>query len=251
LRIRAANRLLIEEQRARLEQLRTAQRAILVRPEDCPGADFGVFFRPLEEAGGDFYDVAEVAPEVFGYFVADISGHGVSAAFLTSAVKALLRQHAGPMYSPEDLMRGIGAVMRQIFDEEQYLTACYARLNRHTGRLAVVSAGHPPLVVARSGGETRTIELESEPLGIFSSQVLQRKEVRVMPGDRFFLYTDGLIEQSPGGGRQEGMRRLREACGRHRQTPIREAARSIADELRPENGKAADDLLLLAVEAHS
>lgn len=48
-----------------------------------------------------------------GYFVADVSGHGVSAAFLTSAVKVLLRQFSGPMYTPEETMRGIDSVMRE------------------------------------------------------------------------------------------------------------------------------------------
>ena len=78
-------RLLVEIQQARLEQLRTAQQAILVRPEDCPEASFAVYYEPLEGAGGDFYDVVPVDSHSFGYFVADVSGHGVSAAFLTSA----------------------------------------------------------------------------------------------------------------------------------------------------------------------
>ena len=140
LRIRDTNRALVDQHRARLEQLRDAQRAILVRPEDCPEATFAVHFMPLEEAGGDFYDVLPLGTGIFAYFVADISGHGVSAAFLTSAVKALLRQYAGPMFSPEDTMRGVDSVMGQILGEEQYLTACYARLNRQTRRLTVIGA---------------------------------------------------------------------------------------------------------------
>jgi sigma-B regulation protein RsbU (phosphoserine phosphatase) len=50
--------------------------------------------------------VVPLGAGIIAYFVADISGHGVSAAFLTSAVKAILRQYAGPMYSPEDTMLG-------------------------------------------------------------------------------------------------------------------------------------------------
>lgn len=134
LRIRENNRALVEQHRARLEQLRDAQQAILVRPEDCPEANFAIYYKPLEEAGGDFYDVVPLGPGMFAYFVADISGHGVSAAFLTSAVKALLRQYAGPLFSPEDTMRGVDSVMGQMMGEEQYLTACYARLNRQTRR---------------------------------------------------------------------------------------------------------------------
>src|ERR1017187_8939724 len=130
LRIGETNRALVAQQRARLEQLRDAQQAILVRPDDCPEASFAVYYKPLEEAGGDFYDVVQLGAGTFAYFVADISGHGVSAAFLTSAVKALLRQYAGPVFSPEDTMHGVDAVMGQLLGEEQYLTACYARLNR-------------------------------------------------------------------------------------------------------------------------
>jgi sigma-B regulation protein RsbU (phosphoserine phosphatase) len=54
LRIRETNRALVGQHRARLEELRDAQQAILVRPEDCPQANFAIYYRPLEEAGGDF-----------------------------------------------------------------------------------------------------------------------------------------------------------------------------------------------------
>ena len=56
----------------------------------CPAASFAAFYEPLQGAGGDFYDVVTVDDDVFGYFVADVSGHGVSAAFRTSGIKALL-----------------------------------------------------------------------------------------------------------------------------------------------------------------
>ncbi|SPE37738.1 Serine phosphatase RsbU, regulator of sigma subunit [Candidatus Sulfopaludibacter sp. SbA3] len=249
LRIRESNRALVREHRGRLEQLRDAQQAILARPENCPEAGFAVYYKPLEETGGDFYDVVPMGSDAFAYFVADISGHGVTAAFLTSAVKALLRQYSGPMFSPEDTMRGVDSVMRQMLGEEQYLTACYARLNRQTRRLSVVSAGHPPLILVSRTGQAQTVKMDSDPLGVFSSAVLQRKDLRVSKGDRFFLYTDGLIESSPGGGRRAGLEQLIDACVRHRTAPLAEATAAIAGEIRPEAGIVEDDLLLLAVEA--
>jgi sigma-B regulation protein RsbU (phosphoserine phosphatase) len=111
LRIRESNRALVAQHRARLEQLRGAQQAILARPDDCPEANFAVYYKPLEETGGDFYDVIPLGAGLFAYFVADISGHGVSAAFLTSTIKALLRQCSGPVFAPEDTMRGVDSVM--------------------------------------------------------------------------------------------------------------------------------------------
>jgi len=110
LRIGETNRAIARENQARLEEFRNAQRAILVRSENCPEASFAVYYKPLEATGGDFYDVVAVDSDVFGYFVADISGHGVSAAFITAAIKALLRQYTGPLFLPEDTMRGIDTV---------------------------------------------------------------------------------------------------------------------------------------------
>jgi sigma-B regulation protein RsbU (phosphoserine phosphatase) len=219
-----------------------------VRPEDCPEANFAVYYKPLEEAGGDFYDVIPLGGNIFAYFVADISGHGLSSAFLTSAVKALLRQYAGPMFSPEDTMRGVDSVMSQLLDDEQYLTACYARLNRQTHRLTVVSAGHPPLILVNCYGAPRTVELSSDPLGVFGAAILHRQDLNVSKGDRFFLYTDGLIESTPGSGRREGLERLVDACVRHRTTPLGESVATIARDLRPDEATVEDDLLLLAGE---
>jgi serine phosphatase RsbU (regulator of sigma subunit) len=70
----------------------------------------------------------------------------------------------------------------------------------------------------------------------------------VSRGDRFFLYSDGLIESSPGGGRRAGIESLIEACVLHRSDPLGEAVAGIAARLRPHGKKAGDDLLLLGVE---
>ena len=246
LRIRQNNRALVEQQRLRLNQLREAQQAILVRPEDLPEASFAVYYKPLEEAGGDCYDVLPLGAGIFGYFVADISGHGVSAAYLTSAVKALLRQYSGPMYSLEDAMRGVDSVMSQMLAEGQYLTACYARLNLQTERLSVISAGHPPLVVVNHTGSPEVVRLDSDPLGIFGGAILQRADLRVSQGDRFFLYSDGLIESSPGGGRREGLEKLVKACVRNRALSLGESVDAIVAETV--GSLLEDDVLLLAAE---
>jgi sigma-B regulation protein RsbU (phosphoserine phosphatase) len=248
LRIRETNRALVGQHRARLEQLRHAQQAILVRPEDCPEASFAVYYKPLEEAGGDFYDVVGLGAGIYAYFVADISGHGVSAAFLTAAVKALLRQYSGPVFSPEDTMRGVNSVMGQLLGEERYLTACYARLNRQTGRLTVIGAAHPPLILVSRDGVPQILELASDPLGMFGSAILRRQDLQVSRGDRFFLYTDGLIEPSAGVGRREGLKRLVDACVRHRAAPLGESIVRIVQELRPKEYPKEDDLLLLTAE---
>lgn len=248
LRLRENSRAMARQNQSRLEEFREAQQAILPRPADHPEASFAVYYQPLEGAGGDFYDVVTVSPGVFGYFVADISGHGVSAAFLTAAIKALLRQYTSPLYSPEDTMRGIDSVMREMLGAEQYLTACYVEWNRASGKLSVVSAGHPPAVLIKPSGEVHTLEMDSSPLGMFNTLVLQRKDIMVSPGDRLYLYTDGLIECSLGGRRRDGLRRLICSCAQHKGLPLGEAVSKAAAEIQSGAAAIRDDLLLLGVE---
>lgn len=146
-------------------------------------------------------------------------------------------------------MRGIDSVMRQIVDGEPYLTASYAKLNRRTKQLSVVSAGHPPLIRVAASGVAETIDMNGEPLGVFNSVVLHRQDLRVSRGDRLYLYSDGLIERSPGAGRRAGLDRLVDGCVRRRSAPLSSAVREIVDEVRAGRPRCDDDLLLLAVEA--
>jgi phosphoserine phosphatase RsbU/P len=238
LRIRETNRALVEAQRARMHELLDAQRAMLVLPEDLPQANFAVHYQQLEEPGGQCYDVVPAAGGNFVYFVAEITGNGPKASYLTSALKALLRQYAGPMFSPEDTMRGVDSVMARMLDADQCLTACYARLNRQAHRLSVISAGHPPLILVTQAGVAQSVELDSDPLGIFGGAILQRTDLKVVRGDRFFLYSKGLIE--------EGVRSLVDACVRDRSLPLAESVHAIVEAVRGARGEG--NLTLLAAE---
>lgn len=248
LRLRLATECMIREQKAHLDALRQAQQAMLVMPEDVEGAKFAVDYRPLDAVGGDFYDVVPLGGGAVGYFVADISGHGVGASFLTAALKALLRESAGPLFAIEDAMRNMNAAMRATLDGGQFFTACYARLSG--GSLSLVSAGHPPLILVTRAGEARVIDSEGDPLGVFGQVVFEKQDLNVNIGDRFYLYTDGLVENaySPGRGRAAGIGRLREACARVREMELDAAVHAIADEVAPERGAVDDDRLLLGVE---
>jgi phosphoserine phosphatase RsbU/P len=235
--------------RSRLNQLSDAQKAMMVHPEDVPEANFEVRYEPLEEAGADFYDVVRIADGIHGYMVADISGHGVATAFLTSAIKALLRQHAGPQYSPEETMRAINFGMGHIFGPEQYVTAAYVCVNSRSGTAAILSAGHPPVIHVGSGGAS-VVEAEGDALGIFGSVEFTLKEVAVDPGDRLFLYTDGLVEVG-GGGRQSGLPRLSRACWNRRDLPLKAAVSTIVDDVAAPDCPPDDDRLLLALEVQA
>lgn len=106
------------------------------------------------------------------------------------------------------------------------------------------------MLLSRVSGKLEMVEMKSDPLGIFSSLVLQRQDLRVGPGDRFYLYSDGLIELEPGGGRKRGTEVLAEACLEHQTAPLSEAPNRIMQAVLDHHSSSApqDDLLLLCVE---
>ena len=246
----AAYAALIEEQSARLRQLREAQQAILVRPEDRPEARFAVYYKPFHEVGGDFYDVVENGDHIFGYFVADISGHDLGASFSTSALKVLIGQNASPLYTLEETMKMMNGVVSSVLPEGQFLTACYTQLNRLRSKLMVVNAGHPPALFVSSNGEAEIIRASGDVIGVFPSVTFDVYERTVSKGDRFFLCTDGLIERF--GERKktwkEGIGALTKACEETRGVPLEGAVRQIVDILCPDYDTPEDDLVLLGVE---
>lgn len=250
LRIRQAFESQIEQQKHELARLKNAQRAILVQPEELPDARFAVHYRPLRAAGGDFYDVISLGDDIVGFFSADISGHDLGAAFITSALKALLRQNFNPLYTPLEVMMLLNGVLYPFLEEDVVLSACCARLNRRSGRLTVVAAGHPPILHLDRAGAMRSIAVEGDLLGAFNAPYFESTEVKVARGDRLFFFSDGLIENYHGQkvSRAMGMQNLQRALISSRNLAltamIDEAAYSICES----HDDPGDDLLLLGVE---
>jgi sigma-B regulation protein RsbU (phosphoserine phosphatase) len=195
LQLRRAMHAMLASQAEKLKQLSAAQAAMLVTPAELPAACFSVYYASLHEAGGDFYDVVQISPDICGYFVADVSGHDIRTSFLTAALKALLKQNSAPIYQPLETMRMLNRVLGEILPAEKYLTACYIRLNRQTNTISVVHAGHPPILYLPVQGPARFLEARGDVLGIFPEVYLEQQEFEVTRGDRFLLYSDGLIER--------------------------------------------------------
>lgn len=250
LRIRAAYQALIAQQSERLQQLRQAQEAILVQPDDLPDAHFAVFYRPMHEAGGDFYDIVKIGEGIHGYFVADISGHDIGASFITAAVKALIRQNAGPLFTPEETLRVMNSVLGTIVSEGQFITAVYAYLNRRKAKLSIVSAGHPPLIHIPVHGQVQSMDLRGDILGAFETVSLGCRELEVARGDRFLLLSDGLLEYQQGrvSTQIQGVTGLLDACEAVRSRPLPDMVNGVVEHLIPDPADVRDDLLLLGVE---
>lgn len=143
----------------------------------------------------------------------------------------------------------INDVLTEILPPGKYLTACYARLNRRKKQMVIISAGHPPVCYVPVEGEPMAIDLDGDVVGIFKDVLFGQQTISVQPGDRFYLYTDGLIE-SPGEKLvwSEGVSLMLDACVKVRDIPILEAPKAITRLLCPDLSRLEDDIVVVGIE---
>lgn len=246
LQLQLAQRELAAEQSRRLRSLGEAQRGMMVKPSDLPEANFSVHYRPAQEAGGDLYDVLALGAGICGYLVADVSGHDVGTSLVAAAAKALLHQYAGPVYSPEETLRLMNRALFGWLQRGRFLTASFVRLNRNTGTVRAVSAGHPaPVVVEAGTGRIVSLDAQGDVLGAFADARFGMVERPVRKGDRVLIFTDGLVEV---GGRVDRDFRvgLENALSELAGSPLDELPAGLAAKLA--GSSRADDVLVLAFE---
>ncbi|HEV3409141.1 MAG TPA: SpoIIE family protein phosphatase [Chthoniobacterales bacterium] len=176
-----------------LEAARLTQQSLI--PQKAPiieGWDVAAMYRPVIQVGGDIYGWLRMADGRTLFWMADATGHGASAALLTTLAKLLFHHGSVEHREPAAIMRAVNADFRSIFGARNFMTAMCVALDLQTGRASVVGAGHPPLLVGRESGETEAIASSAPPLGLLDDGEFAETHVQLRGGDAFFLYTDGL-----------------------------------------------------------
>lgn len=187
----------------------TQQSLIPQKPPALPGWDIAACYLPVIQVGGDIYGWLRMADGRTLFWIADATGHGASAALLTTLAKLLFHHGTAEHSEPAEIMEAVNEDFRSIFGARSFMTAMCVAVDPATGRASVVGAGHPPLLVARSDGRTEAIPSSAPPLGLLESPHFLETNIDLEPGDAFFLYTDGLY----GSGRDENPRLSSERLG--------------------------------------
>jgi serine phosphatase RsbU (regulator of sigma subunit) len=170
----------------------TQQSLIPHKPPVLPGWDIAACYRPVIQVGGDIYGWIRMADGRTLFWIADATGHGASAALLTTLAKLLFHHGTVENNDPAEIMEAVNNDFRSIFGARSFMTAMCVALDPATGRASVVGAGHPPLLVARTNGRTESVPSSAPPLGLLERSEFVETRIDLEPGDVFFLYTDGL-----------------------------------------------------------
>jgi phosphoserine phosphatase RsbU/P len=226
----------------------TQQSLIPQKPPGLPGWDIAACYRPVIQVGGDIYGWRRMADGRTLFWIADATGHGASAALLTTLAKLLFHHGSVEHNEPVEIMEAVNNDFRSIFGARSFMTAMCVALDPKTGRASVVGAGHPPLLVARNGGQTEAIPSSAPPLGLLEQSEFLETNIDLEPGEAFLLYTDGLY----GSGHEENPRLSSGRLGEMLQ-PIPASAQAllsrVVEQAAMNNGdrSAPDDVAAVAV----
>jgi serine phosphatase RsbU (regulator of sigma subunit) len=226
----------------------TLQRSLL--PEDLPTIDrieLASRYVPAGQTvhvGGDWYDVLELPGGEVALALGDVMGHGVRAASVMGQLRLALRAYALDGYSATNVVERVDRLLHHL-DQNHLASLAYAVLDRTSGQLAIVNAGHPPPLLIDPDGQPRLLtEGLSVMLGVNDPTVQHREELTAIEsGSLLLLYSDGLIEDV-NQSIQQGMAGLQAALAGYRGGP-----EGLCDLVLSTigDGPRRDDVCLLAV----
>ena len=197
------------------------QRTLLPRElPKIPGVTIAAHYETCARAGGDYYDFFPLEDGKLGILVADVSGHGPSAAVVMAIMHAVLHtrpEHAG---DPVRVMQLLNDRLYHSVKSGQFATACYAVLDSRRRSFRYTLAGHDPPRLLRRGNGLSSLELtDGLPLGILEEYDGSETTKALDAGDRLLLFTDGITESFSPAGEMFGMHRLDASLRRCGATP--------------------------------
>jgi PAS domain S-box-containing protein len=202
------------------------------------------------DVGGDFYDVFPTGKGTWAAVIGDVSGKGPEAAAVTSLTRHTLRTSALHNSAPAANLAVLNRALLAESDVNRFCTVVYARVCPGPDGLDVTmaSAGHPPPLLIRPGGEVQRLEVRGTIVGVLADPEFGECEVRLESGDALLVYTDGVIELRTTEW-EYGERRLLEVAGEHADRSADEIADAVLRmAVEAQDGEPRDDIALLCLK---
>lgn len=242
-----------DEMKSQMELAVRSYQSLVNLPQEVRGLDFEFRVRALHDLGGDFLGINPLknGAEIL---LADVAGHDMGASYVTILVKSFFENNKDVMADGERFFQVLNSGLIEQ-GADRMVSALHVLIDYGSARMVVTTAAHPSPILRKLGFPSSSIvECWGDPLGISPAVAFSKWEAPIIPGDRLFLFTDGLPslgKYDPAEGRrrelsESGIDRL---VASHRQRPLREAVDRIwNDSLEYANFNSNDDLLLLGVE---
>jgi sigma-B regulation protein RsbU (phosphoserine phosphatase) len=228
------------------------------------GFSFGSLFMPCAIVGGDMFNFFPLGDNHIAFFILDISGHGVPAAMLSVTVSKTLtsliweeamttgisRNGSGTLLSPEDMAAKLNLLFQSSDTLQAYFTMVLGITDVRTGRTILTQAGHPHPIRVPSQGALETIGNGGFPVGLLENAEYSGYEFTLNPGDRLYLYSDGITECRDDHENEFSQKRLMQLLEDNRSQDLESVMRKTAEELyRFRGGDAfSDDISIMVLQ---
>jgi phosphoserine phosphatase RsbU/P len=230
-----------------LEIARRIQLSILPAASRClEHFSVATRYKPMSSVAGDFYEVLDSETGAIGLLVADVSGHGVPAALIASMVKVAIQSQRHRQDDPAGLLAGVNEALCGNA-QDQFVTAGYLFLDPAHGKFCYAGAGHPPMLVLRSGQVSR-IEENGLVLAFLPTAAYRSTAQSLLPGDRFLLYTDGIVEATAPSGEEFGYDRLSQLLEKSGSSSVEQVADLILEAVGAWSPSQSDDLTVIVCD---
>ena len=205
---------------------------------------------PAREIGGDFYDFFVIGRDLLAFVIADVSGKGVPAALFMMRAKTAIKNYARSGNSPAELLENVNNILCEGNEAEMFVSVWLGILNPETGEMHCCNAGHEYPILMRAGGDYELVrDRHGLVLAAMENIHLKEYEIRMNPGDRLLVYTDGVPEAINPKEEAYGTERLVSKLNRLKNTTQKNLLESLLQDIRNFAGTAEqfDDITMLGI----
>ena len=204
---------------------------------------------PAKEVGGDFYDFYMLDDTHLVIEVADVSDKGAAAALFMAISKSLIKARAGMGGSTSEILEYVDNMISEKNSEGMFVTVWFAIIDLETGHVDVCNAGHDyPAIMKADEGYSITKTVHGPPLGFIPGAKFVSYEFTLEPGDRIFLYTDGVNEAKRSDGERFGIERLVDVLNENKESTCKDTVKNVGYAIKEFVGDEPqfDDITMLS-----
>jgi PAS domain S-box-containing protein len=247
-----------------LEVAQTIQRRFTPQGKPpIPRVNLKGVYHPAYEVGGDYLDYFQTDSGNWVVVIADVSGKGIPAALVMTMLRSTFRAEARNETSAKRLLCAVNDLMILDLDDKSFVTALCLIIDKDGNRMSYARAGHPPLLLQKGRAEGRGPSDGGQPMSVVSKGMalgmvdgpefesrLEEVTLELSPGDRFLIFTDGLLEAMDPDRKTYGIKRLLAMLASDRKQEPEKVLKRILDDVRvfTRSEPYHDDLTMLAME---